>query len=114
MSASIIETGRARRRVALIAALRAALAAEPPGAGVQRVVLFGSVARGDFDGGSDVDLFVLGDGPVGGPALWRALGHHGCDIVTWSADEYARAIAASHPMAHAIAREGVALWPPTP
>jgi hypothetical protein len=114
MSGTIIETVRARRRLALIAALREALAAEPPGAGVERVVLFGSVARGDFDGGSDVDLFVLGDGAVGGPALWHALGHHGCDIVTWTIAEHDRALAAGHPMAQAIAREGVELWPATP
>lgn len=110
MSGTLIEAVRARRRAALIAALRGALAAEPPAPGVQRVVLFGSVARGDFDGGSDVDLFVLGEGEVGSPALWRALGHHGCDIITWSAAEYARPLAAGHPTARDLAREGVELW----
>jgi len=33
------------------------------GARLDKVILFGSYARGDFDGDSDVDIFVLADVP---------------------------------------------------
>ncbi|WP_035692893.1 nucleotidyltransferase domain-containing protein [Azospirillum halopraeferens] len=51
---------RARRREAVVASLREALAHRRP-AGVREVVLFGSWARGTFDGRSDIDLLVVTD-----------------------------------------------------
>lgn len=52
------EAARQRRRDALLAGLRDGLSgAEMPD--VLRVVLFGSWARGDFDGRSDIDLLVV-------------------------------------------------------
>ncbi len=113
MTVTIIERVRAGVREEIIAGLRAALAAAPPaGGGTERVILFGSVARGDFDGASDVDVMVVGgdDGALEGAGLWRAAGHRGVEVVRWSPDAWSRALAAGHPMALAIAREGVELW----
>ena len=37
---------------------------------LEKVILFGSYARGDFDSGSDVDFFVLADIPQGESNKW--------------------------------------------
>lgn len=38
---------------------------------LEKVILFGSYARGDFDAESDVDLFVLADVPNEETSQWR-------------------------------------------
>ena len=102
---------RMRLREELIAALRAALDTNPPAEGTERVILFGSVARGDFEGTSDVDLMVVGgDGAIEGSALWQAVGHRDVDVIHWRREAWARALAQGHPFARDIAREGVELW----
>ena len=55
-------------------------------------------------------MVVGGDGDIGSGALWRAVGHRGCDVIHWRADEWSRALALGHPFARDIAREGVELW----
>ncbi len=50
---------RARLREDTIARLRAFLADHPPPDGTERVILFGSLARGDFHPWSDADIAVL-------------------------------------------------------
>lgn len=98
---------RARLREATIAALRTHLAAHPPAA-TERVILFGSLARGDFDGGSDADLLVVG-AALPDSAIEQAAGRP-VDFTLWPPATWARAQAEGHPMATAIAREGIELW----
>ncbi|MFZ4539462.1 nucleotidyltransferase domain-containing protein [Propionivibrio sp.] len=61
-----------------------------------RIILFGSQARGDTDADSDIDLMVI-ESRVGNPALeaarlYRAVGWvgKGVDILVYSENEFAR------------------------
>jgi predicted nucleotidyltransferase len=103
-----IAMSRARLREEVIARLRMALAAAPPDA-AERVILFGSLARGSFDGASDADLLVIGGAPALAPAVWDAAGRE-CDIIAWSATDWARGQANHNPFVAAILAEGVELW----
>ena len=81
------------------------------GRGVMAVLLFGSWARGDFDGLSDIDLLVLTDG---NGALFQ--GTHlpdaaRLDIVQVSAGDHATRAAAGHPFHGKAVAEAVILWP---
>jgi predicted nucleotidyltransferase len=104
---------RARLRADTIARLAARLAARPPAHGTERVVLFGSLARGDFDVASDVDLLVVGGDGVLDGRLDQAAGRP-CDIVLWTTGQWRAALERGHPMALEIARDGVELWPNAP
>src|SRR3954453_21862779 len=86
---------RAKRREDTIARLRAFLADHPP-PGAERVILFGSLARGDYDGASDADLMVIsGEGSID-TGIWDAA-ERGVDISPWKAEAWARARAQGHP-----------------
>lgn len=98
---------RARLRGEIIARLRAHLAAHPPAA--ERVILFGSIARGDFDGMSDADLLIIGGGLLDS-AILAAAGRD-CDMVVWTEAEWARAVQQGHPIAREVQQDGVELWP---
>lgn len=66
---------RRAERDALLDRARSFAAGLPPGLGVRAVVVFGSVARGDFNKWSDVDVLVVADHTAGGPIdRHRALG----------------------------------------
>lgn len=54
-----VVAARSRLRARIIDTLQGRLRRNPP-PGVRAVVLFGSVARNDFDGFSDIDLLVIG------------------------------------------------------
>ncbi|WP_404383437.1 nucleotidyltransferase family protein [Caenispirillum salinarum] len=56
------KASRERIRGEILSWLREALPAADKGSRVARMVVFGSVARGDFHGLSDVDLAVIGEG----------------------------------------------------
>lgn len=101
-----LEAARRRVRDGLIERLRRALTAQPP-ADVEAVFLFGSLARGDFDGNSDVDLMVVGhrDG-IDRAALLR-LGRH-VDVVLVSPEQFRRS---QSPVVSAVRETGVRLWP---
>jgi len=102
---------RAALRAETIARLRAHFCAFPP-EGATRVILFGSLARGDFDGASDADLLILGPNlPDSGV---EAAAGRPVEILVWPAAKWAAALAAAHPLAGEIAREGVELWPVPP
>ena len=105
---TIIERLRTRRRTESIARMREFLAAHPP-PGAERVILFGSLARGDFDGASDADLLVIGGEGRIDTGIWDAAGRD-CDVVPLSAAAWARGLAGGHPFVLAVAREGVELW----
>lgn len=98
---------RAARRERVIADLRAHLRSHPP-TGAVRVILFGSLARGDFDAASDADLLLVGRSRLD-DGIHRAAGRD-VDVVTWGEDEWGRAVSEGHPLAREIARDGVELW----
>jgi hypothetical protein len=109
-----LETVIRRRREArdrLVARARtfaAALGADPR---TRAVVVFGSVARGDFNLWSDVDVLVVADG-VTARALDRldALPPWppGVQPLVWSVDEWRTHLAGGNPIAVEAVRRG--LW----
>ena len=99
---------RAALRENVIARLRAHLAAHPP-LGAERVILFGSVARGDFDGASDADVLVIGDGPLPDSSI-QAAAEREVDLLPWTPAQWRRALAEGHPLAERVTHEGVELW----
>jgi predicted nucleotidyltransferase len=104
---SAVARHRAALREATIARLVTHFAAHPP-AGAERVILFGSVARGDFDGASDLDLLVVGTTrpePSVHDAAERAV-----EVLLWPPAQWARAVAGDNPFMNALRREGVELW----
>jgi predicted nucleotidyltransferase len=110
MMSSPATRARARLREDTIARLRAVLAEHPPLDGTERVILFGSLARGDFDGASDADLLVVGGDGTLDASIWDAVGERDCDIIPWTREAWAHALAGGHPFAADISREGVELW----
>lgn len=85
--------GRRRaQRSALIAQARAFAGRIDPALGVRAVAVFGSVARGDFNDLSDVDLLVVADRvPRTAPARLRAVGWpYGGPVqpIVWTPSEY--------------------------
>ena len=48
--------------------------------GTERVILFGSLARRDFDGASDAALMVTGGDGRLDTGIWDAVGERGCKI----------------------------------
>lgn len=99
---------RRRRRAELIDALRTTLAAAPPH-GVRAVRLFGSWARGDFDGRSDIDLLVTTDDGVAFDG--RDLPHaERLDVVTVTADRLERLLASGHSFYGPALNEAVTLY----
>lgn len=110
---TVISRHRARLRVATIARLAAHIAAHAPVPGTERVVLFGSLARGDFDGASDADLLVIGGDGTLDLGIHDAAGR-GCDVIAWTSAQWRSALEKGNPMAREIARDGVELWPNPP
>ena len=105
---TVVERIRAQRRESTIARLREFLAAHPPD-GAERVILFGSLARGDFDGASDADLLLVGGDGWIDSGVFQAAGRN-CDIIPIAAEALRQGLAEGHPFAVGVAREGVELW----
>jgi predicted nucleotidyltransferase len=99
---------RARLREETITRLRAFLAEHPPPR-AERVILFGSLARGDFDGASDADLLLVGPEDTLDRGVFDAAGR-ACDIHAMRPETWSDALARGHPFVTAIAREGIELW----
>ncbi len=96
-----------------LAALRGVVA-ELVGATASAAILFGSVARGEADADSDIDLAVLAaDGWDGRSALEgavRARLGNDCDVLVFTPDEFIRlAASGEEPVVAAILADGVAL-----
>lgn len=96
--------------------LGASLAARVP---VERVLLFGSLARGDHGARSDADLLVIvPDSPLPPPERSAPFIRHfadapvPADVLVWTSREWRDRLARSDRFAARIAAEGVALWPP--
>ncbi|MGQ9364685.1 nucleotidyltransferase domain-containing protein [Azospirillum sp. ST 5-10] len=104
---------RRRRREAVIASLRNALAARAP-QGVREVVLFGSWARGTFDGHSDIDLLVVTDDEA---VVFDARGLPGAertDVVVVPAARLAGFLAEGHGFYGKAVADGVRVYPVPP
>lgn len=80
---------------------------------VQSVILFGSIARGEADADSDVDLAVIAaptwDRRVELQDAIRTRLGNDCDVLVFSEAEYRRAAEAGEPVVSDILRDGVAL-----
>jgi predicted nucleotidyltransferase len=86
---------------------------ETVSADVKAVILFGSIARGEADPGSDIDLAVLATARWAGrtdlaDAVRTRLGND-CDVVVFTPSEFARLARDGEPVAHAILTDGIAL-----
>lgn len=80
---------------------------------VETVILFGSIARGEADDGSDVDLAVIARaGWDGRPDLEDAvrtrLGND-CDVLAFTPDDFTRLAATDEPVVRGILADGIAL-----
>lgn len=90
---------------------RAPLAA----AGAERAVVFGSYARGEADGYSDLDLAVVLETELPFAERGALLSDLlealpvGVDLLVYSPEEYARGLASRRGVFEAIAREGVTI-----
>jgi predicted nucleotidyltransferase len=82
------------------------------GIGIEQVLLFGSRARGDFDGHSDVDLIAVGTTQQDAEAVADALAdaHLGDDLIAMSRERWQRKALASHPTWRATFSEAVPLF----
>lgn len=105
---SPVARARARLREETIARLHAFLADHPPPE-AERVILFGSLARGDFDGASDADLLLVAAEDRLDRGVFEAAGRD-CDIILMAPETWRRGLATGHPFTAAILREGVELW----
>jgi hypothetical protein len=104
-----IRAVRTRKRDSLIANLRAALEAHPP-EGVREVRLFGSWARGNFDGSSDVDLLVVTEDECAALDVRPLPKAERIDVVNVPHEELARYVADDHPFYAKAMREGVVVF----
>ena len=93
-TADAVVARRRAERDSLIAVARGWAGRAGPALGAQAMVLVGSVARGDFNKWSDIDVLVIGDGL---PAEFRAAlallaadAPPGVQPVGWSRTELAR------------------------
>ncbi|MGI9032857.1 MAG: nucleotidyltransferase domain-containing protein [Acidimicrobiales bacterium] len=108
-AARIIERRRAEQRTLLARASELAAGLDP-GLGVRAVVVFGSVARGDFNRWSDVDVLVIAD-HLPDRALDRldALGPRPPLVqpVAWTAEELRQQLVRFNPIATEALERGV-------
>ena len=81
--------------------------------GVEAVIVFGSVARGDAEAGSDVDLAVIAAAAWDGRAelqlqVQQRLGND-CDVLHLTGDDFKLAPEDREPVVSEILRDGIAL-----
>ncbi len=96
---------RRRERDRLIQGVRDVVAAADPAPDL--VILFGSVARGDFDGRSDLDILVVGRDTLAHDTL-ADLGHP-LDVVPLSRAEWSRRRAAGDAFVCRILEDGIVI-----
>ncbi len=82
------------------------------GVGIEQVLLFGSRARGDFDGYSDVDLIAVGKTQIDAEAVADALAdaHLGDDLIAMSIRDWQQKAESQNPSWRAIFVEAVILY----
>lgn len=93
---------RRAERAALVAKAGRFAESLDPALAIRAVVIFGSVARGDFHDSSDVDVLVVADG-LPERALERnaavGLAPPGVEFVAWTPDEWRRERERGNPIA---------------
>ena len=82
------------------------------GVGIEQVLLFGSRARGDFDGYSDIDLIAVGKTQIDAEAVADALAdaHLGDDRLAMSKQDWQQKAESQSPSWRAIFAEAVILY----
>lgn len=80
---------------------------------LQAAVLFGSIARGDAQPGSDIDLAVIAPSGWDGraelqDAVRTRLGN-GCDVLVFTPEEFSRLAGRGEPVVREILADGIAL-----
>lgn len=101
---------RRSQRAAMLARAASFAHALDPQLGVRAVVVFGSVARGDFNLWSDIDVLVVAEHlPPGQTQRWEALGAApaGVQPVAWSTGEWRAQLARRNPIAVEAVHQGV-------
>ncbi|MGH9105495.1 MAG: nucleotidyltransferase domain-containing protein [Acidimicrobiales bacterium] len=108
MSVAGVIARRRRERASLVEVARGFAGALDAALGARAVVVFGSVARGDFHPGSDVDVLVVADGLPEHPLdRVQALGAvpPPVEVVSWTCQDWTRAEKTGNPIwAEALAR----------
>ena len=89
----MVDWGAGERRRRQLEAELERIVAQLPGLGVLRAILFGSLARGDVGGHSDVDLILIADSGEPflerGARFYRALAPAvGMDILAYTPEEF--------------------------
>jgi len=92
--------------------LRAAIAGVL-GSDVESVIVFGSIARGEADRGSDIDLAVIARAGWDGrsdleDAVRTSLGN-GCDVLVFTPDQFQQLARSGEPVVSDVLRDGLAL-----
>lgn len=104
---------RGDEQQALLQRARAFADGLPGSIGVRTCIVFGSVARGDFNVWSDVDVLVVADGLPDRPheriGLLLEGAPAGVQPVAWTPDEFARESARGNPIAREAVERGVVL-----
>ncbi|MEX1316209.1 MAG: nucleotidyltransferase domain-containing protein [Synechococcaceae cyanobacterium] len=105
---------RKQRRSDRLAALRQGAAAVVAAHANGQVWLFGSLARGDWDAYSDVDLLAIAPSQAAAEALADSLlaARLGDDVLPLSAERWQQLRAGDDPYWQAIGRDALRLDPP--
>lgn len=110
IDADRILQSRRDRQGQLLARAQGFAAGLDPSLGVRAVVVFGSVARGDFNVWSDVDVLVVAD-QIRGRHLDRARalgpGRGAVSPVAWTPEEFRLQLAGNNPIARESVDKGV-------
>lgn len=108
-AAQVVQRRRSQRR-ALIAIAREFATSIDPACGLRAVVVFGSVARGDFNDDSDIDVLVIADDvPTTAPERLHVIGlpPHRVEVVAWTSREWLREQQRGNPIAAEAETHGV-------
>lgn len=81
----------------------------------QKVILFGSYARGDYNAGSDVDLLIIKDTDLPfterAADVWRAcLSKLTIEPLVYTPDEFERMIRQGNPFISQVLAEGIVVY----
>lgn len=114
---TLLNSLREKNRAAVIGRLIEQLNASVDPNQIERIYLFGSWARGDFDGYSDIDLLVILKPGVSEQAVDLGVdqvdGEHAVDVVFTHADEYGRRVRRGDAFFSEIDRDKLLVWAPS-
>ncbi|MDA8302330.1 MAG: nucleotidyltransferase domain-containing protein [Actinomycetota bacterium] len=101
MTITGVIAARRREQAALVELARRFAGGLGTALGVRAVVVVGSVARGDFHAGSDIDVLLVADGLPGHPLMRTdALGTvpPEIEVIPWTRDDWLRAARTGNPI----------------